>query len=127
MPTYQIVTPGRPDHILPDRAALDAWIARAGLEVTGAVPEWSPGVLAVPHPPEIVGQPRLRGIAGPMKNGPGVARYELPHDGSTDRGDLTPVDRAALVLRVYDPTFCYRLRACASAGRCTANPRARND
>lgn len=81
---------------LADRAALDAWIARAGLEVTGAMPARSPGVMAVAYRPEVVGQPRIRGVAGPMFGGDGLARYEIP---AVAAGDATsPAARATAAL-----------------------------
>ena len=94
--TYRIVPTHGPAVTLATRADLDAWIARAGLEVTGAMPARSPGVMAVAYRPWIVGQPKIRGVAGPMADYEGVARYEVP---AVAAGDTTsPAARATAAL-----------------------------
>lgn len=94
--TYRIVAADCTTVTLATRADLDAWIARAGLEVTGAMPARSRGVLAVEHRPWIVGQPRIRGVNGPMADYEGVARYEIP---AVAAGDTTsPAARATAAL-----------------------------
>lgn len=93
--TYRIVPAHGPAVTLATRADLDAWIARAGLEVTGAMPARSPRS-AVAYPPWIVGQPKIRGVAGPMADYEGVARYEVP---AVAAGDTTsPAARATAAL-----------------------------
>lgn len=91
--TYRIVPAHGPAVTLATRADLDAWIARAGLEVTGAMPARSPGVMAVAYRPWIVGQPKIRGVAGPMADYEGVARCvaSLFHPTASDPLDGQPV------------------------------------
>jgi hypothetical protein len=57
---------------LADRAALDAWLAARGFTVDGEKRQRGSIALA----PEIDGQPLIGGLYGPMRDGPGVCRYE---------------------------------------------------
>lgn len=94
--SFYIVPAGGPAVTLATRADLDAWIARAGLEVTGVMPARSPGVLAVPYRPCMVGQPRIRGIAGPMAQDDNTCRYEIPRVADGDTTSHAARARAAL-------------------------------
>ena len=67
---YRIVTTAGTTE-LADRPALAAWIAARGLAVTGEVRQR--GSIALR--PQLLGQPRIAGLAGPMWDGDAI-RYE---------------------------------------------------
>jgi ABC-type transport system involved in Fe-S cluster assembly fused permease/ATPase subunit len=74
--SYRIVTTSADRRLittdLPDRAALDAWVAERGLAVVGEKRQRG----AIAPAPEVLGQPFIRGLNGPMKEADGVCRYE---------------------------------------------------
>jgi hypothetical protein len=75
VPAYRIITTEKRQLVtteLPNRAALDAWVAEHGLAIVGEKRQRG----SIPLAAEILGQPIIGGLHGPMWDGEGVVRYE---------------------------------------------------